>query len=714
MHTSNGIRGIAPSNPVDIYTKAVAAEFQKTDRIISGRSNLKVVVTGSQVQAPAWATDQDIFINRSHIASRISSGLVDKANGDDNPWSRLMMALKGLNYHELCHILYTPGQWTPLRQALRGRPEFKAWNVLEDMRIEMLFYAEYKPTQPFFTYMVMEWVLGNGGVQKANCSTTDFIGGAYPWIAQRKYLPAGFRAKVRAALVKMVDEAIASGEKFGGYKSGENFASMIDNVSYRFVTTSQSDWEKLHGFTKRYHRLMEMLHSVAASYDRRENGVDSHDEIGDSGNTTDDPDEEKQKAKAVKQAIKEADEQDTDDTDDDADNDASGVADADDDNEEDDAAADSNGSDNADDEDDDADSGDNTTGDTGSDADDADDADNDADNNADNDADNDADDDGADNGEVNDSAGGAGDGSNPDADLNVDDFIDDIIEALDQLIESDAVVDDLDRSRQFIKDYIENNATSTVLPMRPSRPSVVSPDVAKTARKMTSELLDLRQDLESFWQQNETTGRFNARSFIRRAAVPGAMDFYDQWVPSNETEGGIETVVLLDVSTSMRTFAKGTRIRNDIASQESAWQIKRMHDEIDAPCSVLTYGTSSYCLYDANERANAKMWKLTTPNEGNTVPWMTLNEAARIFNYTEQPNRLLVILTDGDWYDDYKAHAIIDAMNDNGVLTVMVQIGDIDDDAHHCQVHHHLKDPTGMTKVVTTIVSELTKRAALR
>ena len=54
--------------------------------------------------------------------------------------------LRGLNFHELSHILYTPRQGSEIVTWVKENDLFKAFNALEDQRIETLFTSRFPST----------------------------------------------------------------------------------------------------------------------------------------------------------------------------------------------------------------------------------------------------------------------------------------------------------------------------------------------------------------------------------------------------------------------------------------------------------------------------------------------------------------------------------------------------------------------------------------
>lgn len=109
------------------------------------------------------------------------------------PWRDLL----GANYHEIAHILYTPSVSTKVGKAVAKANVFRAYNLLEDMRIEALMIDRWRPLVGFYTLMFNRFVV----------TEASQLDRAYLFAAGRRYLPVELRAKFRAAYVRQDDLA---------------------------------------------------------------------------------------------------------------------------------------------------------------------------------------------------------------------------------------------------------------------------------------------------------------------------------------------------------------------------------------------------------------------------------------------------------------------------------------------------------------------------
>lgn len=144
-------------------------------RVNSAFTFRKVTVTveNSSMGAPAWSGASNVVFNSRQI------GELDDA--------RSIAGIKGLDLHEISHILYTSREGSELFDFVRENEYFTAYNALEDSRIEFLFTSKYPSTIDWFTSTILIHFVDN---------EESFIN-SYPLLCGRRYLPLELRARSR-------------------------------------------------------------------------------------------------------------------------------------------------------------------------------------------------------------------------------------------------------------------------------------------------------------------------------------------------------------------------------------------------------------------------------------------------------------------------------------------------------------------------------------
>ena len=134
---------------------------------------ITVKVEHASLNAPAWSGASDIVLN-SRLINDLNNG-VSVAN------------LRGLNFHELSHILYTSRRGSAIVNWVDENNYRQAFNALEDQRIETLFTSRFPSTVDWFVVTVATYFVNDEESFKTS----------YPLLRGRKYLPLEIREQSR-------------------------------------------------------------------------------------------------------------------------------------------------------------------------------------------------------------------------------------------------------------------------------------------------------------------------------------------------------------------------------------------------------------------------------------------------------------------------------------------------------------------------------------
>jgi hypothetical protein len=122
--------------------------------------------------APAWSDADNIWFATNKLG---------KLN---NP--KVITAIKGLSLHEICHILLTPRVGSNLGTWVRQNDLWRAFNALEDQRIETMMTTKYPSITEWMVALIAQHLLNK----------PDQYSVAFPIIVGRKYLPVELRDAV--------------------------------------------------------------------------------------------------------------------------------------------------------------------------------------------------------------------------------------------------------------------------------------------------------------------------------------------------------------------------------------------------------------------------------------------------------------------------------------------------------------------------------------
>ena len=187
------------------------------NRVNSAFAFRKVIVKvdNSPMNAPAWSNAHEITFNSNQI-------------GELNT-PRDIACIKGLNLHELSHVLFTSREGSELVDYVMENKLFQAFNALEDCRIETLFTTRYPSTIDWFTATILIHFAEN----------QEHFNRSYPLLCGRRYLPVEIRTKSRLAYIEQ-----------------QNVDELSDIVNEYRTLIFPADTEKGKELIRRFHDLL--------------------------------------------------------------------------------------------------------------------------------------------------------------------------------------------------------------------------------------------------------------------------------------------------------------------------------------------------------------------------------------------------------------------------------------------------------------------------
>lgn len=633
--------------------------FEKTNRILSEQKVTVQIVAEENLprgmdDVAGWTDGLDVHLNAKKVKEMLRQ----------NDPLAAVLRLKGLNYHELCHVLYTPRMSDDIVRRIikkaRTTGDHKWWysfNALEDQRIETWFTATYGSSRRYFEAVILEWIIRNGNAEAAIL------------VYGRKYLSP--RIRVQAGRVF---------KKKYGRDLYEEFKAVIDE--YITLVLPTESMRAIQCIQKFYELLGDMQRMASAGLPPlviNDNGMQD----GGHAPSRDDCGVPRAGRIIVKQARRARDK---------AEDMVEDAIDADDD-EEARREAEANDGQNGQQGDDEAGDQDQTPQQGGKDTEQGTEAGakeqgtnagqaagTDGDESPSSgaqvgqeaDADGDGDSDGS--GTDADAAGG-GDGAGlGDAEVNpqrdddrtledeIRDMVNDAYDDMDAVREDDWVQDDVDNLLDAVRAHEHNGRMEAQ--GAEARNNVVPPsESARLAvRRVTNILTRIRQEAEPETLKRQAHGRVDIRRALTRQSHE--TDMFKQWDSGSEEETGMEAVVLVDCSISMR----------DSMSDASAamWALKRAFDKLDIRTTVLLYNTDHLVLFQPSDKANPAGVPNVSSN-GGTNPTSALYQAQHILSKSHQPNKVLITVTDGQWQSDEKEiFKILKSMHRIGVTSMLL------------------------------------------
>ena len=176
---------------------------------------VQVKVEHSDINAPAWSGSSQVVFN-----SRLLGDLKTP---------REIAGLRGLDLHEVSHILYTPREGSEIFEWCRENNYLFAYNALDDQRIETLFTTRYPSTIAWFTSTILIHFVDDQEAFK----------NSYPLLRGRKYLPTELLARSR-----------------NEYSKQDQLDEICDIVDQYRLLIFPTDTEKAKGLIERFDALL--------------------------------------------------------------------------------------------------------------------------------------------------------------------------------------------------------------------------------------------------------------------------------------------------------------------------------------------------------------------------------------------------------------------------------------------------------------------------
>lgn len=681
--------------------QALAKTMQKTDRLLTGDLKLKVIPTTTRqngMDVPGFSTNNEIHFNYDKFKNIGSAST--------------LVALMGLNYHELAHLMFTVKNGRELRDFLLGGAAslFRYWNMLEDQRIESLFWATSPPSGKYFTQMVVDFMVEN----------EDSWPLGHALVYGRRFVPKnirdGFKSRwagtvlERQEVERLIDEfkSINFADMDYDFRASVvqdrraqrakaiivRYAEILQAVALRensftpdgscLENQSVSNRDKAHNGDPREESNSETERAVRQMKDQ-EKQQEEVEEEGDDGSgfwddvESEDGDEEPELPgddSGVSDDEMEYPGEGTDDAGDEGESASEGGSSGEDLEDSDQEAAD------GEDGEDDVDASSGTPGGSGDDAGDHEDGDDD-------DADSSVD----------------GAGSDPNAGDSDYDFKQDLKDVIDALDRSTSVNDDVQQLRDAINNPFSLDVESDYIE---SEEEVVTEEMAAIVRDVEREFSRLYSELEPGWLYGSNTGKLNAERWFRNSDFEEA---FDEWDEGHEQNSGMEMVILLDTSFSMN----GIKITQ---ASQSVWVVKRATDMIEATVSGLTFDSDEKTLYRRADKANMGTYLRPKKLGGSTIPNQALHTARRIFSESALPNKLLVVVTDGAWSDQHERQRMERTENSKKLLeaidaTKLLFLIGVDSHltADYFDIAQRVKTPTDIAPLVAQAINHILNNA---
>lgn len=594
--------------------------FTKIDRVLVGEKVSVTLAKGGP--APAWSDGKTVTLNTEEISDLDLAGMIN---------------IHGLNYHEVCHLLYTPRFGSELTTWVLDHRLMASYNMLEDQRIETLLVGRHPATAPYLSQVILRWLATDKNKVASN----------YVLVRGRRYLPLEVRKAFRDAFTS--PELIPAIERI--VDEYRLLAFPRDNDRAK-VLIREFQREVLDHLPQQPSKGCEGGTQTTAG---RPVGAKEQDKDGQSAKgqeSKDEADEPQEPSQGQEEAPE----------DDESGEGAEGAGESESDEDGDDEG---NGSGSGSD----AGQGGSESGSTsesGS---------------------------GSSKSNSNNVGEGTGKGKGENAASKGQQFggtaaggagtagPEAVAEAIGQAIEDiqndQTVRSEMDARSKSINKGARDGWFHSEVAKRQYSGSKPSAALINAEKKFRQVLRRLSEDCEPGWETEQPGGRLS----VRRAMKGGdPKEAFDRWTEGNEGSD-LEVFIGIDASGSMCAAVGGGHVYYDNpdnkisgaqATDEAVWVLTSALKGMGADVTAVVFGSESFTVYSREDKVAPKV--LSTNHGGGTHTLPALEEAERLFRSSQRRNRLLIMVTDGDWSSSAACDETMRRIEALGVLSAVCYI----------------------------------------
>ena len=637
------------------YREAFSTLFGRVDSALSGREIN--VVQSSEVRIAA--TDGETIFFNSSLVTDIFKEAIKNSSFSGNALASGLIELRGLNYHELSHVLWSPRRQQRLFKEIvdadKTHPQlagyvFKAYNILEDQRIESMFTSRFPASIPYLQNVIAKFIVNGESTESA-------------WLLLygRKFLPYMIRQQAEAEFqtsftvsnknMESLKKIIDSYRKLILPKNADDalaliiqFATLIKKLlpTSSDVPDGTAAGEVQGGFSKGTTESQTSQKEVQRALEKQDEQIEKQDEASENDRHEDSNDEDSED--------EDSEDSDSDSSDSDSDSDSGSGSDSD---------SDSS----------DSDSGKNSTDD------DSDEDDSDDDNS-------DSEESGADNnsGVPTSSKGNPAPSKSALKKLG-EKLLEDVNKSLsaDMTRQIKQIRNDASEHR-FKRFFKETEEPLDQIPPPPAYRAL--------SNALSTELAKLKADTDNQWEHGSNIGSLNHLKKIESRGLH--YDIFDQYLDDGDDRPDAEVVILLDQSSSMHSAVydwDAVKVRNDTGDRSTdirkygtslmqeascaSWAIKLACQSQDIACTVIGYHDTASALQNKSDTAKRGMVPVFSCY-GGTHPASALRIASSVLAKSDARYKLIVTVTDGDWFQAAMCAEVVKELNQKGFHTLLI------------------------------------------
>ena len=180
--------------------------------------------------------------------------------------------------------------------------------------------------------------------------------------------------------------------------------------------------------------------------------------------------------------------------------------------------------------------------------------------------------------------------------------------------------------------------------------------------KIKDVLQTLRVDIEPGWLKDQTLGKINIQKYISERERGTLNETFNLWNEGQEQDVTCEVVILVDISGSMQDFINET--------SRMLWTLKKAFQHFDIDVTVFSFNSDVALVFSKKEKVQENKI-LCLDVYGGTNPSKAILYANKIFKVSRKEHKILITLTDGEWFNSAECDSYYKELNQKGIYTML-------------------------------------------
>lgn len=274
-------------------------------------------------------------------------------------------------------------------------------------------------------------------------------------------------------------------------------------------------------------------------------------------------------------------------------------------------------------------------------------------------------------------------------------------DALNEIMSRNEIADSID---QIIRNLNQMEIDGDADYGRPT--GIPNADFVLARNKLRSSLDKLQAVLEAEWVDEQRSGKPMIKRWIGASSPRQQLEIFRRYQPDDIDETGIDVVGLIDQSGSMGGVM-------DHASQ-TMWSVASAVRLTGNAVTIVGFDDEARILIGRKQDIPSNLYfPFETLGGTDVIPGLKF--ADQIFDDSEMPNRLLFIVTDGDWaYPQASAEMVQEIKKDHNADTVLINLGYDSNDKRGCDHVINAHDVNEMCDSLSAVIIDISRRNAQR